>query len=63
LQGKESPGDHPERRFGQVGIFIRRLAAREGIKVINLVRKEEHVQVLKDQGDSHVLSMNDRNSE
>lgn len=44
---------------GQVGIFIRRLAAREGIKVINLVRKEEHVQVLKDQGDSHVLSMND----
>jgi NADPH:quinone reductase-like Zn-dependent oxidoreductase len=44
---------------GQVGIFIRRLAAREGIKVINLVRKEEHIEALRKEGESHVLSIND----
>lgn len=44
---------------GQVGIFIRRLAARAGIKVINVVRKNEHVELLKAEGEIHVLSMND----
>lgn len=44
---------------GQVGIFIRRLASRAGIKVINVVRKDEHVEALRAEGESHVLSAND----
>jgi NADPH:quinone reductase len=42
---------------GQVGIFIRRLAAMQRIIVINLVRKDEHVTMLMDQGEKYVLSL------
>ncbi len=45
---------------GQVGVFIRSLAARAGIKVINVVRKEEQVDVLKEEGEMHVLCMMDQ---
>jgi NADPH:quinone reductase-like Zn-dependent oxidoreductase len=44
---------------GQVGIFIRALAKRQGIPVINLVRKEEHENELTVQGEKHVLNLND----
>jgi NADPH:quinone reductase-like Zn-dependent oxidoreductase len=44
---------------GQVGIFLRNLAARSGIQVINLVRKEEQVEILKDEGESHVICIMD----
>lgn len=40
---------------GQVGVFLRNLAALSGIQVINLVRKEEQVDILKDEGESHVI--------
>jgi NADPH:quinone reductase len=42
---------------GQVGIFIRRLAAMQRIIVINLVRKDEHVEMLTDLGEKYVLSL------
>jgi NADPH:quinone reductase len=44
---------------GQIGIFIRTLARRSKIPVINLVRKEEHLKELKDQGEKFVLNLND----
>ncbi|MDX9905470.1 MAG: zinc-binding dehydrogenase [Bacteroidales bacterium] len=44
---------------GQIGIFIRTLARRNRIPVINLVRKEEHIRNLHDSGEKYVLSMND----
>jgi NADPH:quinone reductase-like Zn-dependent oxidoreductase len=44
---------------GQVGVFVRVLAAREGIRVINLVRKEEQVKALQEEGEDHVLWMSD----
>jgi NADPH:quinone reductase-like Zn-dependent oxidoreductase len=44
---------------GQIGIFIRTLAKRDRIPVINLVRKEEHVKDLSDEGEKHVLNLND----
>jgi NADPH:quinone reductase len=42
---------------GQVGIFIRTLAKRKQIPVINLVRKEEHIRELSDEGEKHVLNL------
>lgn len=44
---------------GQVGAFIRTLAKRQHIPVINLVRKEEHVKGLRDEGQKYVLFIND----
>jgi len=44
---------------GQVGVFIRALAKRKGIPVINLVRKEEHENELSGQGERYVLNLND----
>jgi len=46
---------------GQVGRFIRFFANENGIKVINLVRKSEHVEALKSEGESFVLNLNDEN--
>jgi NADPH:quinone reductase-like Zn-dependent oxidoreductase len=43
---------------GQIGHFIRTLARRKGIPVINLVRKEEHITNLTDEGERYVLSVN-----
>jgi len=43
---------------GQIGIFIRTLARMNGIKVINLVRKEEHMETLRQEGEHHVLGIN-----
>ena len=40
---------------GQVAKFINALAKREGIEVINIVRKEEQVTVLKQAGEKHVF--------
>ncbi|MFH2095346.1 MAG: zinc-binding dehydrogenase [Bacteroidota bacterium] len=40
---------------GQVGGFIRCFAAGSGIKLINIVRKPEHIELLKDNGASYVL--------
>jgi len=47
--------------MGQVGRFIRFFARQSGIEVINLVRKNEHVGILKNQGEQHVLNLNDEN--
>jgi NADPH:quinone reductase-like Zn-dependent oxidoreductase len=44
---------------GQIGIFIRALARARKIAVINLVRKEEHIKGLKDDGEKHVLNISD----
>jgi NADPH:quinone reductase-like Zn-dependent oxidoreductase len=41
---------------GQVGIFIRKLAERSGINIINIVRKAEHVDELKAEGENIVLN-------
>ena len=46
---------------GQVGKFIRILAQREGIKVINIVRKQEQVQSLLSEGETEVLNSTDEN--
>lgn len=48
---------------GQVGKFIRILAKRDGIKVINIVRKQEHVELLKSEGETEVLNSADKNFE
>jgi NADPH:quinone reductase-like Zn-dependent oxidoreductase len=42
---------------GQVGIFIRTLAKRKKIPVINLVRKEEHIKELSAAGEKYVLNL------
>jgi NADPH:quinone reductase-like Zn-dependent oxidoreductase len=44
---------------GQVGIFIRTLARKAGIRVVNIVRKPEHVAELKKAGEHHVLCSTD----
>jgi NADPH:quinone reductase-like Zn-dependent oxidoreductase len=44
---------------GQIGIFIRTLARRLRIPVINLVRKEEHLKELAAEGEKYVLNLND----
>ena len=58
-QSRFSPAIIQNGASGQVGIFIRNLASLAGIKVINLVRKEEHVEILKNEGESHVLCVMD----
>ena len=40
---------------GQVAQFITKLASLQGLKVINIVRKEEQWKRMKDEGDNHVL--------
>jgi NADPH:quinone reductase len=44
---------------GQIGIFIRTLAKRSRMPVINLVRKEEHIKELGLTGEKFVLNLND----
>lgn len=44
---------------GQIGIFIRTLARKNRIPVINLVRKEEHINELNENGEKFILNMND----
>lgn len=44
---------------GQIGIFIRTLAGMNGIRVINLVRKEEQVQPMLAAGETAVLALTD----
>jgi NADPH:quinone reductase len=44
---------------GQVGQFIRYFAREHGVKVINLVRKPQHVQQLKSGGCKYVLDVNE----
>jgi NADPH2:quinone reductase len=44
---------------GQIGIFVRTLAKRNKIPVINLVRKENHLKELSEEGEKNVLFLND----
>jgi NADPH:quinone reductase-like Zn-dependent oxidoreductase len=44
---------------GQIGAFIRALAKKNDLQVINLVRKDEHISELQSQGENHVLNIND----
>ncbi len=48
---------------GQVGIFIRTLAGRARIPVINLVRKEEHIDMLLSSGEKHLINTTDESFE
>jgi NADPH:quinone reductase-like Zn-dependent oxidoreductase len=43
---------------GQVGMFLRNMARKEGIRVVNIVRKEEQVKSLQNEGEKYVLNMN-----
>ena len=49
--------------MGQVGQFIRFFAKEKGMKMINLVRKAEHVDDLMKQGEEFVLNINDEGFE
>lgn len=44
---------------GQVGKFIRVLAKKDGLKVINIVRKEYQVEQLKAEGEEYILNSED----
>jgi NADPH:quinone reductase len=44
---------------GQVGEFIRYFAGKHGIAVINLVRKQEHIELLAKNGVKNVLNISD----
>ncbi|MCF8368774.1 MAG: zinc-binding dehydrogenase [Bacteroidales bacterium] len=46
---------------GQLGKFINVLAAKNGIEVINLVRKVDHINSLKDEGYEHVIDVTGEN--
>lgn len=46
---------------GQVGRFIRLLADEHGIEVINIVRRPQHVDLLKKEGAKYVLNIRDKN--
>ncbi len=48
---------------GQVGKFIRILAKKDGIQVINIVRKPEHIELLKSEGETEVLNATDKKFE
>jgi NADPH:quinone reductase-like Zn-dependent oxidoreductase len=48
---------------GAVGQMINRLARREGIEVVNIVRREAQVQTLKEQGLATVLNQGDSDFE
>lgn len=48
---------------GQIGRFLNNLAKEENLEVINLVRKEEQIRELKEQGFKHVLNINDKDFE
>lgn len=43
---------------GQIGVFLHKMAKLQGINTINIVRKEEHIAKLKNQGMEYVLNMN-----
>jgi len=45
---------------GQVGQFVRFFAKERGIKIINLVRKEQHIAELQNQGEECVLNVLDK---
>jgi len=47
--------------MGQIGQFIRFFAKENNLKVINLVRKDAHVDALKLVGEQHVLNINHEN--
>jgi NADPH2:quinone reductase len=46
---------------GQVGTFVRRLAQKEGIPLINIVRRPKHIDLLKSEGEKYVLNLRDKN--
>lgn len=47
--------------MGQIGQFIRFFARENSLKVINLVRKDAHVEALKNVGEEFVLNINNEN--
>jgi NADPH:quinone reductase-like Zn-dependent oxidoreductase len=46
---------------GQVARFVQQLAGHEGIQVINIVRKQEHIEKLAEEGFDHLLCSTDSN--
>lgn len=44
---------------GQIGINIRTLAKKHGLKVINLVRKADQVEKLREEGENYTVDMSD----
>jgi NADPH:quinone reductase-like Zn-dependent oxidoreductase len=44
---------------GQLAEFVRLLAEKEGVDCINIVRKKEQVDLLKEKGEGHVLNSTD----
>ena len=46
---------------GQVARFVQQLAGKEGIEVINIVRKPEHKELLANEGFTHILCSTDEN--
>jgi len=46
---------------GQVADFVRKLAKLNGIEVIDIIRKEEHIEVLKGKGAQYVLDSSKEN--
>jgi NADPH:quinone reductase-like Zn-dependent oxidoreductase len=44
---------------GQIGTLIRKMARRDHLPVINLVRKEEHIRDLANEGERLVINVND----
>lgn len=47
--------------MGQVGQFIRFFAKENNLQAINLVRKDDHVETLKNEGEEYVLNINHEN--
>jgi len=48
---------------GQIGDFIQKLAKEKGIKIINIVRKDEHIDELTQLGEKYVINMSEENFE
>jgi NADPH:quinone reductase-like Zn-dependent oxidoreductase len=44
---------------GQIGIFLRTLARKAKIPMINLVRKEEHINELREEGERFIINLGD----
>lgn len=57
--GKDAKAFIQNGASGQVGQFLRNLARKDGIRVINVVRKDEHVTELKEAGEEYVINMRD----
>jgi NADPH:quinone reductase-like Zn-dependent oxidoreductase len=59
----ESPAFIQDAASGQVGMFLRNMAKKNNIRVINIVRKPEHLDQLLQEGEKYVLNQNDEDFE